>query len=75
MPDEADKKAAEAAKPLKPFCGFEQLEIMHQIRDACIKANGKENCTELIEAHKKCLTAGVASADAEYSSESLTSLT
>ncbi|XP_067638019.1 cytochrome c oxidase copper chaperone [Eurosta solidaginis] len=26
-------------------------------RDACIVENGEENCTDLIEAHKKCMRA------------------
>jgi len=26
-----------------------------RVRDACIVEKGQENCTELIEAHKKCM--------------------
>ncbi|ALC49756.1 CG9065 [Drosophila busckii] len=26
-----------------------------RVRDACIVENGEENCTALIEAHKKCM--------------------
>ena len=66
MPTEPDKKPAEAGsqeqkpaeegsqekKPLKPCCACPETK---QPRDACIIENGEENCTELIEAHKKCM--------------------
>ena len=56
MPSEPDKKPAEAGsqekKPLKPCCACPETK---QPRDACIIENGEENCTELIEAHKKCM--------------------
>ena len=58
MPTENDKKPAEAGgeekKPLKPCCACPETK---QARDACIMENGQENCTELIEAHKKCMIA------------------
>ena len=54
MPTETEKKPEEAQaqeeKPLEPDCAETK-----QKRDACIIENGQENCTELIEAHKKCM--------------------
>ena len=56
MPTEPEKKPEEAPaqekKPLKPCCACPETK---QKRDACIMENGQENCTELIEAHKKCM--------------------
>ena len=42
----------EEKKPLKPCCACPETK---QPRDACIIENGEENCTDLIEAHKKCM--------------------
>ena len=56
MPEEPEKKPAEAAaevkEPLKPCCECPETK---QPQDACILENGEENCTDLIEAHKKCM--------------------
>ena len=42
----------EEKKPLKPCCACPETK---KPRDACIIENGEENCTDLIEAHKKCM--------------------
>ena len=42
----------EEKKPLKPCCACPETK---QPRDACIIEKGEENCTDLIEAHKKCM--------------------
>lgn len=39
-------------KKLKPCCACPETK---RARDACIVENGEENCTDLIEAHKKCM--------------------
>lgn len=47
--------AAAASKPppkCKACCACPETK---KARDACIVENGQENCTELIEAHKKCM--------------------
>jgi len=44
---------AEEKKPkCKACCACPETK---RARDACIIENGAENCTELIEAHKKCM--------------------
>lgn len=59
MPEGADSStetntgANEEKKPkCKACCACPETK---QVRDACIIENGAENCTELIEAHKKCM--------------------
>jgi len=55
MPEEKPQEvSAEPAKkpPCKPCCACPETK---RVRDACIIENGAENCTELIEAHKKCM--------------------
>jgi len=61
---EAVKPEPEAVKPevaaeggkKKPTCkACCACPETRQARDACIMDNGIENCTELVEAHKKCM--------------------
>jgi len=48
-----DTGAAEEKKPkCKACCACPETK---RVRDACIIENGAENCTEEIEAHKKCM--------------------
>jgi len=53
MPEESEKKPAEAEAEVKKPC--RACPETEQPRDACIIENGEENCTDLIEAHKKCM--------------------
>ena len=53
MPEEPEKKPAEAEAEVKKPC--RACPETEQPRDACIIENGEENCTDLIEAHKKCM--------------------
>ena len=53
MPDTVDDKTKSEKKPkCKACCACPETK---QVRDACIIEKGQENCTELIEAHKKCM--------------------
>merc|ERR1711934_835235 len=54
--EESDKKgdSSESSNPkkLKPCCACPETK---QARDACIIENGAEKCSDLIEAHLKCM--------------------
>ena len=53
--EEAAKPASENTgeqKKLKPCCACPETR---KPRDACIVEKGEANCTQLIEAHKKCM--------------------
>ena len=59
MPSEPAKKPVESIeteetkkKKLKPCCACPETKVP---RDECIMEHGQENCTDLIEAHKKCM--------------------
>ena len=49
--DEKDKVEETKTKP-KPCCACKETRSK---RDECILENGEEKCSELIEAHKKCM--------------------
>ncbi|XP_027206646.2 protein NCBP2AS2 homolog [Penaeus vannamei] len=49
---DAEKSTEEKKPKCKACCACPETK---RARDACIIENGEENCTELIEAHKKCL--------------------
>ncbi|KAH8245504.1 hypothetical protein KR032_010929 [Drosophila birchii] len=52
-PAEPVNTAATGEKPkCKACCACPETK---RARDACIVENGEENCTSLIEAHKKCM--------------------
>ncbi|KAH8338103.1 cytochrome c oxidase copper chaperone [Drosophila kikkawai] len=52
-PAEPVGAAGVAEKPkCKACCACPETK---RARDACIVENGEENCTSLIEAHKKCM--------------------
>lgn len=49
---ESGKPTEEKKPKCKACCACPETK---RARDACIVENGAENCTELIEAHKKCM--------------------
>jgi len=54
MPKEDSDKKGDSSTPkkLKPCCACPETK---KPRDECIIEKGEANCTELIEAHKKCM--------------------
>jgi len=54
MPKEDSDKKGDSSNPkkLKPCCACPETK---QARDACIMEKGQEKCSDLIEAHKKCM--------------------
>jgi len=54
MPKEDSDKKEDSGNPkkLKPCCACPETK---QARDACIMEKGQEKCSDLIEAHKKCM--------------------
>ncbi|EDV34265.1 uncharacterized protein Dana_GF21058 [Drosophila ananassae] len=56
QPDQASGATAAAAGGEKPKCkACCACPETKRARDACIVENGEENCSALIEAHKKCM--------------------